>query len=611
MEDNIKPVKKQNKLKGYLYRIINPVSAKTDVKRSHIIQLVIGLAVLILLNVAGNYFFVKADLTKEKRYSLSYSSEQLLKGEKKNLRKLDDAVLIRCYLDGDIPAGYKELRNALRDVLNEYRSYNSNIEYEFVNPNDLKTEKDKAEFYEKLFSKGFSPLLIKNETDGKLQQQYIFPYIEIFYGGRSQVKSLISTKTGFTEDEVIKSSMQNIEYTLYSSIRNIIQGIKPSVAFLFGQGEPDAAYIVDIIQSLSDEYLVDSINIGGQINALVERVYDSVDNTNIKFRKKYECLIVAKPILPFAPKDLYIIDQYIMHGGKVLWLMDPLSASMDSLQSRAATMAISNFTGAEESLFMYGARLNNDLVMDLQCVKVPIVTGQYGNGQPQMSYYPWNFFPSVSPNNKSIISDKINPVKFEFVSTIDTVEGNNNIVRTPLLLSSSNTRLLNAPVQVSLQMLKQKQDPKLFNQGTKILALLMEGQFSSAYKNRLPEEMLNNPIIAHRETSDSTAMIVVADGDIIINSIKNGQVVPLGFDMYTNQMFGNKEFLVNCINYLCGDKDLIPLRSREVIVRKLDMAKIDRTKAQWQLFNLIVPVLIIAILGGCIILIRRKSYIRK
>ena len=593
-------------LKNWINLVFNPVSAKTDVKRSHIIQLLGSLAVLILLNVAGSFVFTKFDLTQEKRYSLSASTKHLLTGGKKGQTKIDDVIMIRCYLDGDIPAAYKELRNATKDLLNEMRSYNSDIEFEFVDPNSMKDTKARDEFYDKLLRKGFQPLLIKNTVGGKVEQQYIFPYIEISQGNMNSVKSLISTKSGFTEDEVIKSSIQNLEYTLYSSIRNTIQGIKPSIAFLYGQKEPDAAYLLDIIQSLDETYTIDSISINGQINALIDRRYDSVDNSVVKFTKKYECLIIVKPSQPFTQKDLYIIDQYLMQGGKILWLLDPLTASMDSLQSQARTMAMSNFTGAEEILFSYGIKLNNDLVMDLQCVQVPIVTGQYQNGQPQMTYYPWNFFVSASPT-AHIISNKINPVKLEFVSTIDTVQGNNETFSYPILLSSSNTRLLNAPVEVSLQMLKQKQEPRLFNQGKKILALLSEGKFASAFRNRLPEEMINNPMIANRNISDSTAMIVVADGDLILNSFKNNQVVPLGFDIYTGQMFGNKEFLINCINYLCGDKDLIPLRSREVIVRKLDMAKIERTKKQWQLFNMLVPLGIIAILATVVIILRKKT----
>ncbi len=612
MNDN--PQQKHNSkksLRSLISGIINPVSAKADVKRSHIIQFVVALAVLILLNVLGSFLFTKIDLTQEKRYSLSKSTKQLLVGGKKGQKKVDDMIMIRCYLDGkDLPASYKELRNATRDLLKEMRSYNSNIEFEFVAPTDIKEEKDKAEFYQKLFTKGFQPLLIRSTDGDKIEQQYIFPYIEISNGNQTTIKSLISTKTGVSEDEVIKSSIQNLEYTVYSSIRNLIQGIKPSIAFLYGQGEADASYLLDFIQTLDESYTIDSITINGQIDALMERSYDTINNNVKKFRKKFECLIVAKPTQPFSPKDLYIIDQYIMHGGKVLWLIDPLTASMDSLQSKARTMAISNFTGAEDILQSYGIKLNNDLVMDLQCVKVPIVTGTYQSGQPQMTFYPWNFFPSVSPT-KHIISNKINPVKLTFVSTIDTVAGNNSTTSYPILTSSSNTRLLNAPVEVSLQMLKQKQDPRLFNQGEKTLALLTEGVFASPFRNRLPEEMLNNPMIANKTMSDTTAMIVIADGDIALNTFKNNQVVPLGYDVYTGQMFGNKEFLINCVNYLCGDKDLIPLRSREVIVRKLDMAKIDRIKTQWQVVNMVVPVLIISLMGAIIIFIRKRKNIRK
>ena len=598
-------------IKKKIDALINPVSAKADVKRSHIIQLMIGLALIILINVLGNYFFFKLDLTQEKRFTLSDSTKELLKGGGKGTKRIEDKLTVRCYLGGDVPAGYKELRNSVRDLLNEFRSYNSDIEYEFIDPNDFKTNKDKGEFYEKLFAKGFSPLLVQTQNKGKQEQQNIFPYAEIAYQGRTVVKTLISTKTGLAENDVIKSSIQNLEYTFYSSISSVISDIKPNIAFLYGQGELKAEHLLDIIQTLGEQYSVDSVTIDGQLNALVDRHYDSIDNSKIKFRNKYDCLIIAKPEHPFNPKDLYVIDQYVMHGGKVLWLMDPLSADMDSLQNKPFVISVSNMTGAEDMLFYYGIKLNNDLVLDMQCVEVPIVTGQYGDGRPQMTYYPWNFFPSVVPNASNIITDKINPVKFEFVSSIDTVANNGTAHYTPLLYSSVNTRLLNAPVEISLQMLKQKQDPKLFNQGRKTIAVLAEGKFASAFRNRLPAEMLNNPMIANKNESDSAAMIVISDGDIIKNNFRNGQVVPLGYDIYTNQMFGNKEFLINCIDYLSGNKNLIPLRSREVIVRKLDVAKAEKYKLFWQLFNIILPLLVISVTEGVLIVIKRRKYISK
>ena len=593
----------------FLTRVTLPVASKISVKISYVIQLLICFGVIVVLNVLIYFFFRgELDLTKEKRYSLTESTKQLLRGGKdgnKATKHVEDVVTVRCYLGKDIPVQYKELRNSLREKLEEFRAYNRNVEYDFVDPNEY-SGKEQAEFYEKLFRQGLQPLLIRSNNDAKSVQQYIFPYIEVSYGGRSTIKSIISTSLGYSEDGIIQSSIQNLEYTLYSTINSVVQGMKPAIAFLYGQGEPEAARLLDLIQTLDERYMIDSVSIDGKIDALVTRKYDN--NNSITFKNKYECLIVAKPTQPFTQKDLYILDQYVMHGGKILWLIDPLTANMDSLQSKASTMAISQMTGAEEILFSYGVKLNNNLVMDLQCVKVPIVTGTYGNGQPQMTFYPWNFFPQLSPNENSVIVQRINPVKMEFVSTIDSVSGNSEVTYTHLLQTSNNTRLLNAPVNVSLQMLKQKQEPKLFNQGKHTVAMLLEGKFSSAFRNRLPEEMMQNTMIANKNMSDSTAMIVVADGDLVKNDFRNGQVVPLGYDIYNNQMFGNKDFLVNCVDYLCGNKELIPLRNREVVIRRLDMAKVEREKTGWQLMNLLLPLGVVAVAGFAIAIIRKKKY---
>ena len=223
-----------------------------------------------------------------------------------------------------------------------------------------------------------------------------------------------------------------------------------------------------------------------------------------------------------------------------------------------------------------------------------------------MSFYPWNFFPEIHPNSNHIVSDKISPVKLEFASTIDTTAS--SATKTPLLTTSNGTRIMNAPVNVSLNMLKQKQDPKLFNAGAKTVALLLEGEFSSAFKNRLTATMEENTQIAFKDFSDSTAMIVVSDGDIARNDFINGQILPLGYDKFTKQMYGNKEFLVNCVNYLCGDEDLIPLRSRELIMRKLDTAKIEREKTLWQVVNVALPIVVVLLAGVILNIVRRKRF---
>lgn len=582
--------------------IFKPTSVKADVKRSHLLQLLLGLVTIIFINVLGYYFFARIDLTEEKRYSLSVSTKKLLK-------EIDEVVFVRCYLDGDMPAEYKALKNETKEMLDQFRAYNPNIEYEFVDPNGFENRTERDEFYRRLFERGLSPINIKTTKSNTQVQQYIFPYIDIVHKGRTYIAPLLSSKKGVAGEGIIAGSIENLEYNIYSSIRSIVNAKKDKVVFLYGHGELPVENIYDFVSSLSEYYEVDSITINEKLNSLTDRIYDTVDLSKVTIENKYKCMIVVKPTSIFSYKDLYIIDQYIMHGGKVLWLLDALNVSMDSLQAQSSTVAISNFTGVDDILFRYGAKVNTNLIMDLQCAKVPIVTGQYQDNMPQMSYYPWNFFPEIHPNSNHIISDKISPVKMEFVSSIDTTAS--QAEKTVLLYSSNGTRIMNAPVNVSLNMLKQKQDAKLFNSGSKPVAMLLEGEFVSAFKNRLTATMEESTQIAFKDFSDTTAMIVVADGDICKNDFINGQLLPLGYDKYTRQMYGNKEFLVNCVNYLCGDVDLIPLRSREVIMRKLDTAKIERERTFWQVINVVVPVVIILVLGLFLIIFRKKKYCRK
>lgn len=582
--------------------IFKPTSVKADVKRSHLLQLLLGLVTIIFINVLGYYFFVRVDLTEEKRYSLSVSTKKLLK-------EIDEVVFVRCYLDGDMPAEYKALKNETKEMLDQFRAYNPNIEYEFVDPNGFENRTERDEFYRRLFERGLSPINIKTTKSNTQVQQYIFPYIDIVHKGRTYIAPLLSSKKGVAGEGIIAGSIENLEYNIYSSIRSIVNAKKDKVVFLYGHGELPVENIYDFVSSLSEYYEVDSITINEKLNSLTDRIYDTIDLSKVTIENKYKCMIVAKPTSIFSYKDLYIIDQYIMHGGKVLWLLDALNVSMDSLQAQSSTVAISNFTGVDDILFRYGAKVNTNLIMDLQCAKVPIVTGQYQDNMPQMSYYPWNFFPEIHPNSNHIISDKISPVKMEFVSSIDTTAS--QAEKTVLLYSSNGTRIMNAPVNVSLNMLKQKQDAKLFNAGSKPVAMLLEGEFVSAFKNRLTATMEENTQIAFKDFSDTTAMIVVADGDICKNDFINGQLLPLGYDKYTRQMYGNKEFLVNCVNYLCGDVDLIPLRSREVIMRKLDTAKIERERTFWQVINVVVPVVIILLVGLVLTIFRKKKYSRK
>lgn len=581
-------------------KLFKKPDAKANVKRTHLLQLVLGLVLILFFNIVGYYIFARLDLTSEKRYTLSKSTKKMLK-------TVDDVVFIRCYLEGEIPADYKRLRNETKEMINQFRSYNPNIEFEFRNPNDFKDKKEQAEFYQRLFEMGFQPILkTSQQKDGQVRQ-YMFPYLEITHKGEKKIVSLISTK-GTGEESIINSSVQNLEYNIYNGIRSLMTTSKDRVAIIRGHGEWELASIWDFITGINEFYAVDTLTINERINALTERQYDSVKN-NVSMRNKYKALVIAKPLSVFSYKDLYILDQFVMHGGRILWLVDPLLCSMDSLQANPETFAVTNYTGVEDPLFKYGVRLNTNLVMDMQAAKVPIVTGVYGDNTPQFSFFPWNFFPVVSPNPNHIITSKINPVKLEFVSSIDTIQ--NNITKTPLLVSSANSRIMNTPAIISLEMLKQKQDPRLFNMPNLNLAMLLEGKFTSAFKNRLSPEMETNQEIAFKDECDTiNAMIVVADGDIIRNDFTSGQMLPLGYDKYTKEMFGNKEFLINALNYLTDDHDMIPLRSREVLMRKLDQARVEREKLNWQVVNVGIPIIFIMVIGVIISFIRKRKYVK-
>ncbi|MDD2288196.1 MAG: gliding motility-associated ABC transporter substrate-binding protein GldG [Bacteroidales bacterium] len=581
-------------------KLFKKPDAKANVKRTHLLQLVLGLVLILFFNIVGYYIFARLDLTSEKRYTLSKSTKKMLKS-------VDDVVFIRCYLEGEIPADYKRLRNETKEMINQFRSYNPNIEFEFRNPNDFKDKKEQAEFYQRLFEMGFQPILkTSQQKDGQVRQ-YMFPYLEITHKGEKKIVSLISTK-GTGEESIINSSVQNLEYNIYNGIRSLMTTSKDRVAIIRGHGEWELASIWDFITGINEFYAVDTLTINERINALTERQYDSVKN-NVTMRNKYKALVIAKPLSVFSYKDLYILDQFVMHGGRILWLVDPLLCSMDSLQANPETFAVTNYTGVEDPLFKYGVRLNTNLVMDMQAAKVPIVTGVYGDNTPQFSFFPWNFFPVVSPNPNHIITSKVNPVKLEFVSSIDTIQ--NNITKTPLLVSSANSRIMNTPAIISLEMLKQKQDPRLFNMPNLNLAMLLEGKFTSAFKNRLSPEMETNQEIAFKDECDTiNAMIVVADGDIIRNDFTSGQMLPLGYDKYTKEMFGNKEFLINALNYLTDDHDMIPLRSREVLMRKLDQARVEREKLNWQVVNVGIPIIFIMVIGVIISFIRKRKYVK-
>lgn len=562
-------------------------SNRRTIKRQNIIQLALSLLIIVLINIASSYIFTRFDLTSEKKYTLSPATKKLLK-------ELDDIVFFKIYLEGDFPAGFKRLRNETKEILDEFRAYSKNIEYEFINPFEGHSKSEIRNIYNQLIEKGLEPTQLQIKKEEGASQQIIFPGAVVTYKGRDLPLQLLTGQIGSGPEQAINNNIQQLEYNISNIIRRHSIALKPTIAFIEGHGELDPIEVADISYALKEYYEVRRVRINYQLKAL-----DGLD-----------AIIIAQPDSMFDNKDKFIIDQFVMKGGKVLWLMDMVKAEMDSLRTRDETIAIPLNLNIDDMLFKYGVRINTNMVMDLNALPIPVVTGMIGN-QPQQSLISWFYFPLIMPLEKHPIVKNLNAIKTEFVSTIDTVSAK-MVNKTFLLRTSRYTRLINAPAIVKLDVLRKKPEEIEYNKPFQPIAVLLEGKFESIFKNRIPIEIAENKEIGFKDTSVNTKMIVISDGDIIRNQVdgRGGKSfpLPLGYDKYTRQTFGNKEFILNCMNYLCDDSELISVRARELTLRLLDRAKLSKAKNTIILINLVIPVLLVLGFGILQFILRKRKY---
>ncbi|MEZ4721753.1 MAG: gliding motility-associated ABC transporter substrate-binding protein GldG [Flavobacteriales bacterium] len=550
-------------------------------------SLVIWLGVILAANFLGSLVFTRIDLTEENRYTLSDAT-------KEQLENLEDVVFIRVYLEGDLPTEFRELKDATRELLDEFRAYaGENLQYEFINPSASPDEKERVKVYEELTRQGLQYSNIRMATGDKMSEQIIFPGAIVSHMGRETPVQLLKSIAGATEQEMIASSIQQLEYEFVSAVRIVARGTKPAVAFIEGHGELDALETADAERALSQFYEVSRVKIEQQVKAL----------------EGYKAIIIARPDSAFSEQDKFIIDQFIMKGGRVLWMIDPVFARMDSLRQSNMTMGLVLEHNLEDQLFKYGARLNADLILDLECIQKPIVTGFIGN-QPRQEMFPWFYEPLLAGNNEHPISKNLDRLKTEFVSTIEPIEVE-GVTSTPLLLSSGKARLQRAPVRISFNILREPPKYEMFNSGPFIAGLLMEGTFPSVFTNRLPQKLTADKGLNFQEKSVPTKMIVVSDGDIICNPTNRleQKFFALGFDKYTKRMYANREFILNAMNYLCDDSGLLSLRDKDFKVRLMDQEKVDTERYFWQVLNTGGPVMIVVIFGLVFFYWRRKKYV--
>jgi ABC-2 type transport system permease protein len=566
-------------------------------------SLIINILLLLVVNVFASNLYFRLDLTEEKKYSLNEAT-------KETLNSIDDIVFVKVYLNGNLPAGFIRLKNSCKETLDEFRYHNSLIEYQFIDPNETESVDERNKIYKELSENGLEPTNLQVQESNGNSEQIIFPGAIIYYKGRSESLNLLQNQIGTNPENVLNNSVENIEYELTNAIHKLLTNYKPKIAFLEGHNELNELETADISHSLG--------NIKGSLSEYfkVERINIKefeVDSNNlpslsnqINRLSQYKALIIAKPSLAFSEVDKFLIDQYIMNGGKTLWFLDGVAMDMDSLKGNVPfSMATPLDLNLTDLLFKYGIRINYDLIMDFQADQIPIIVGYQGN-VPQQQLLPWLYHPIIIPKNKQSIVKNLDGIKSVFVSTLDTIKVP-NIKKTPLLFSSPYSKIVKAPHRVSLQILEQEPAIEQFKSGETVLAYLLEGEFQSAFKNRLAP---NNESLAPKLESPDNSMMVFGDGDIIKNHVSSsGNAFPLGYNQFSKSQFnGNKQLIVNALNYLLGNEKLINIRAKEVNLRLLNKSETKNNRLKWQIINTVLPLLFIVLIILTFGYYRKKKY---
>ncbi|WP_234110501.1 gliding motility-associated ABC transporter substrate-binding protein GldG [Chryseobacterium sp. R2A-55] len=548
--------------------------------KKNIIYIVV--AIILILGVFG-VFSKRFDLTQEKRYTLSKSTVKILESVKKPLT-------VDVYLEGDFPASFRQLQNEAKFMLEEFRKINPKIDYQFIDPIKTKMSKDT------LMAMGMQPSILPDMKDGKISEIVMFPYAAIKYNSYGTSIPLIINQSGIDASEQLNKSIENLEYNFVSAIKSITEEHKKNIGILINQDELRPDQFQGFMHMALENY-----NAGPIIPANTKEL----SLADVPKLRKMDALVIAKPRKAFTDNEKVILDQYIMNGGKTLWMIDAVNAEMDTLFQSKKIMAYPTDTNLGDFFFNYGLRINPGLVKDMKkSALIRIVSGEVA-GNPQYSSFLWPYFPLGIAETKNPITKNINPVKFEFPTSIDTL-GRKNIKTNVLFESSERTSIKQVPNLVSLTEIVRTDSIGEMERPTtpKIFAVSVEGKFNSAYANR--SEKSNYPNF--KSQSPENKMIVIGDGDVGRNQIYKGNPLPLGEDLLTKQTYGNEQFLRNCLDFLLDDSNLMELRNRNIEARLLDRNRIEDEKTDWQWFNLLLPLAVIGALGGLFYWLRKRKF---
>ena len=557
----------------------------------------------LLVNITFSQFDFSLDLTEDKKYSISKESKQIL-------NNLDDVIYIKVYLDGAFPYEFKYLQDELFTLLSSFKNIaNKNFDFEFIDPNKSNDLIEKENLFKQLVKDGLKPTDIEFKSSSVRTSQIIFPGAIVYYKGRSKAVNFLKSQISKKPSENINLSVENLEFEFISSIYRLHNERKDKIAFLEGNGELNEAQVYDLTESvykddnrLSYHYIIERFNLK---EFHIDSLSGNADiNQQIKNLSEYKVIIIAKPTIAFNMLDKYIIDQYVMNGGKIIWFIDGVNANMDSLQSNNSFIATRHNLNIDDLLFKYGLRVNSDLIEDIRSTQIPIISG-YSNNVPQQTFFPWPYFPLISSKSSHPVTKGLDALKCNFASSIDTIQ--NSIKKTILLTSSKHSRILPTPAKVSLGILESPPPINTYNKSYLPISVLLEGSFESVFKNRI---IPLNQSLKFKKYSDTTKMIVVSDGDVLKNRVtKSGDVYPLGYDPFIKYTYpGNKKFLLNSIHYLCDDQILARLKPKSLKLRLLDVQKVNEYRILIQILNIFFPIIFLTVFSVLFLLLKRKKY---
>lgn len=560
---------------------------KASIKNNRI-QLLYILGIVLTLHLLGSFFFYRFDLTKDKRYTLSTTSLNLLK-------EVKNPLSIKVYMQGDLPAEFKRLQQETKQILEEFQAYNSNIVFEFVDP--MENQEESMDLIKDLYRKGLTPINITVDDKGKQSQALVFPWAIATYDNKEVSIPLLKNQMGASTTQKVIGSVQHLEYSFSDAFNKITKAKQKKVAIIKGNGELKEAFIAKFLLQVRDSYFIapftlDSVakNPEGSLQAL----------------KEYDLAVIAKPSEAFSESEKQVLDQYLMNGGKTIWLVDQVVAEIDSLYNPSgASLAYPRDLNINDLFFKYGIRINPDIVKDEQGSPIQLASGEPGSAT-RFQQFNWKYAPLVTPISTHPIVKNLGGIKFDFANSIDTLK--NSIKKTVLLQSSPYSKRVGTPTAINLSMVSETTSPADYpNTGGIPLAVLLEGSFHSAFENRIKAFEQTN----FQSTSKPTKMIVISDGDILRNQLDKNQLpVELGYDQRSGNLYDNKDFLMNSVNYLLDDSGLINIRSKDLDLPLLDKEKVYANYTYIQVLTIGLPILILGVFGLLFTYFRKRNYAR-